>query len=119
MPLCYSVVCAWLVWSLLGPMMMGAAINRWGDKFLFIDFSPNQNPSVLERRIAKAGIFMPLLVGLAFLIASLIHVRSWSDLASAFGVDLIVMIVLGIPGMIFVPFLIIVFTGFKVRPVID
>lgn len=31
----------WLLWSLLSPWLIGRAIDRWGYRLLFFDFSPN------------------------------------------------------------------------------
>lgn len=52
---CGVVVALWLAWSFFAPAVIRMAIDRWGYRFLLFDFSPNLNPSRLERFIVNGG----------------------------------------------------------------
>lgn len=108
----------WIGWFFFAPPLMGRAIRRWGERFWFFDFSRNSKPSSLERRIARIGLFVPVLLPLALVLGALV-VDGFHDILSILGGSFAIAVVLAFFGSFIVPFLIIVFTGFKVRPVID
>lgn len=114
----YAVMAAWLGWCFLGAPVIGTAIRLWGDKFLFFDFSPNLRPTALERRIATIGQVGPVLAGLLAIVGGL-AMGGFSDVVGVLGAGVAIALLLVIPGAFVIPFLVIVLTGFRVRPVVD
>ncbi|OAN49302.1 hypothetical protein A6A04_04090 [Paramagnetospirillum marisnigri] len=112
-----ALVC--ILWCFLSPTLIGWAIDRWGYRFLFFDFSPNLTPSPLESRIVTGGQVLSVLVVLVYTVVALFHIEHFSDLLALVGLDLFVLFVASIPLMILLPFLVMVVTAFRVRPVID
>jgi hypothetical protein len=115
---CYWIAGLWLVWSLLGAPILGKAIAIWGERFLCFDFSPNLNPTVLERRIARWGQAVPVLIGFLAVGAG-VALDGFHDILVKLAVGFAVAVVLIIPGGFVLPFVVMVCTGFKVRPVAD
>lgn len=109
----------WIIWTLFGWALIGGAIHRWGEQFLVFDFSPNPQPSPAERRVAMLGGGIPLLVAVIVLIFALVTADSLADLMQGIGADVVIFLLLGIVGNIIVPFVLIVASGFRFRPVID
>lgn len=116
---CGVVVALWLVWTFFAPMLIRMAIDRWGERFLFFDFSPNLVPSPLERGIVNGGQIASVLTVLAFTVLGLFRMDHLSELWSLLGVDVAILFALGVLLMILLPFLVMVLTAFRVRPVID
>ncbi|CAA7616239.1 membrane hypothetical protein [Magnetospirillum sp. LM-5] len=108
----------WIAWSFLSAPLIGLAIRNWGDRFLGCDFSRNINPTKMERRIAEIGMLVPILSGLAYIGMALIA-NGFHEILASLGSGLAVAVFLTFFGAFILPFLIIVGTGFKLRPVID
>ncbi|MGE5477612.1 MAG: hypothetical protein ACM3Q1_13215 [Bacteroidales bacterium] len=115
---CYWIAGLWLVWSLLGAPILGAAIATWGERFLCFDFSPNPQPTVIERRIARWGQMVPVAIGMLAVGAG-VALDGFHDIVIKLGVGFAVAVALIIPGGFVLPFLVMVCTAFRVRPVID
>lgn len=115
---CWGLTALWLAWAFLAAWLTGKAIRRWGYRFWFFDFSPNTQPSPLERRIATLGQAVPVVLGLLAVIVA-VALDGFHDLLAKLGVGLAVAFVLIIPGGFILPFLVMVLSGFRVRPVID
>ncbi|ARJ66399.1 hypothetical protein WV31_12360 [Magnetospirillum sp. ME-1] len=116
---CAALVVLWFAWTFLAPAAIGKAIKLWGYRFLFFDFSPNLNPSRLERGIANGGTALSVLAVVAFTLVALFKIEHLSDLFTIIGVDLALFFAIGVLMMILLPFLVMVLTAFRVRPVID
>lgn len=116
---CGSVVALWLAWTYFAPAVIRMAIDRWGYRFLLFDFSPNLNPSRLERFIVNGGNILSVLVVLGFTVVALFRLDHPSELLTLVGVDIAILVVLSILLAVLLPFLVMVLTGFRVRPVID
>lgn len=114
-----AVGLVWILWTFLAPSLIGRAIDRWGYQFLFFDFSPNLAPSPLEHRIVIGGQVLSVLVVVAYTLVALFHLEHFSDLLLLVGYDVFVLCVAAIPLTILLPFLIMLATAFRVRPVID
>ena len=115
---CFSTRTIFGITSPLGAWLTGKAIRRWGYRFWFFDFSPNTQPSPLERRLATLGQAVPVVLGLLAVIVA-VALDGFHDLLAKLGVGLAVAFVLIIPGGFILPFLVMVLSGFRVRPVID
>ncbi|BAE52059.1 FKBP-type peptidyl-prolyl cis-trans isomerase [Paramagnetospirillum magneticum] len=116
---CGITVALWLAWCFLAPGIIGRAIKRWGYQFLFFDFSPNLTPSRLERGIVNGSAALSVIAVLAFTVVALFRMRHLSDLLEIIGLDLAILFAVGVPLIILLPFLVIILTAFRVRPVID
>ncbi|KIL97906.1 FKBP-type peptidyl-prolyl cis-trans isomerase SlyD [Paramagnetospirillum magnetotacticum MS-1] len=116
---CGVIVALWIAWSFAAPSVIGKAIKRWGYQFLFFDFSPNLNPSRLENAISFGGGLLSVLAVLVYTVVALFHMERLSDLLTIIGLDLAILFALGIPLMVLLPFLVMVLTAFRVRPVVD
>lgn len=114
-----AVAAVWLAWTFCGRQSIGLAIRRWGERFGFFDFSPNLAPSPVERWIAGLGVGIPFLLAVVLLVAALFRAHSLSEAFSDLAVSALVFVILAIFGAVLVPFVIIVLTGFRIRPVID
>lgn len=114
-----AVAGLWVAWSFLAPGLIGRAIDRWGFRFLFFDFSPNVTPSVLERRLVTGGQVFSVAAVLGFTLFALFRLDHLSDLWSLLGADFALAFVLTVLLAILAPFLVMILTGFRVRPVID
>ena len=100
--------------------MIGLAIDYWGERFLFVNFSRNVSPSALETRIVALGGGIPMVLGLILLVSALIRDHgSIGAVVMDVGVTVLVTLILMIPSAILVPFLVIVLSGFTIRPVTD
>ena len=112
--------CIWLAWGILGSVMIGLAIDHWGERFLFFNFSRNVSPSALEQRILALGAGIPMVLGLILLVLALIRDHgSIGAVLMDVGVAVLITLMLMIPSAILVPFLVIVSSGFTIRPVTD
>ncbi len=116
---CAILVVLWLAWCFFAPAVISKAINRWGYQFLFFDFSPNLNPSRLESGIVNGSALLSVLALLVFTVVALFHMNHLSDLLRIIGLDMAVLFAVGLPLMILLPFLVMVLTAFRVRPVVD
>ena len=116
---CAVTLALWLAWCFLAPSIIGKAIKRWGFQFLFFDFSPNLNPSRLESGIVNGGTAISVLAVVIFTGIALFHMEHLSDLLEIIGLDFAVLFAVGVPLAIVLPFLVMVLTAFRVRPVID
>ncbi|MBF0327329.1 MAG: hypothetical protein HQL42_20020 [Alphaproteobacteria bacterium] len=72
----------------------------------------------MERRIAEIGMLVPILLGLAYIVVALIA-NGFHEILAILGGGLAIAVFLAFFGGFIIPFLIIVCTGFKLRPVID
>lgn len=116
---CAAVMLLFVAWCFFAPAVIRKAIDRWGYRFLFFDFSPNLNPSRLESSIVNGSAVLSVLAVLGCTIIALFRMEHLSDLWSILGADLALVLVLGILLAILLPFLVIVLTAFRVRPIID
>lgn len=116
---CVALLVLWLAWCFFAPAVIGMAINRWGYQFLFFDFSPNLNPSRLESGIVNGGGILSLLAVLGLTLVGLFKMEHLSDLLTIIGAGLAVFFALGLCLMVLLPFLVMILTAFRVRPVID
>ncbi|CUW37878.1 Putative peptidyl-prolyl cis-trans isomerase [Magnetospirillum sp. XM-1] len=116
---CAALLVLWLAWTFLAPAAIGKAIKLWGYRFLFFDFSPNLTPSRLESGIANGGTALSVLAVVVFTLVALFKIEHLSDLFTIIGVDLALLFAIGVLMMILLPFMVIILTAFRVRPVVD
>lgn len=109
----------WLAWTFFFPALIRMAIDRWGFRFLFFDFSPNPSPSRVENAIVIGSQFASFLGALIYLVVALFHLEHASDLWGTLGATVAVLFILVLVLTILLPFLVIVLTAFRIRPVID
>lgn len=109
----------WLLWSFASPWLLAKAMDRWGYRLGFVDLSPNYHPSRVERGVITLGGALTLLAVVVATVVGLVHLESVGGLLEVLGADLAVMVVVGLPLCVVLPFLVMVLSGFRVRPVTD
>lgn len=116
--LAIAIGVGWLLWTLAVGKLVDWAIEFWGERFLFFDFSANPQPSVLERRIITLGAVVPLVLACGAMVYAL-TLKGFGEFWEILAAGVLAFVVLVIPCAIVVPFVVMLATGFRVRPVID
>ncbi|RAU20436.1 hypothetical protein CU669_18465 [Paramagnetospirillum kuznetsovii] len=109
----------WLAWTFFAPALIRMAIDRWGFRFLFFDFSPNPSPSRVENAIVVGGQIGSFLGALIYLAVALFHMEHASDLWGVLGATIAVLFLLVLMLTILLPFLVTILSVFRIRPIID